>query len=533
MNILEVDSSSALSGKEPHFGFGSPQKDSKCEVYGNASAENTSGVEDDQKLHVAIFTTASLPWLTGTAVNPLFRAAYLAKIGEWKVTLVIPWLTKSNQALVYPNNMIFESPPEQEKYILQWLEERIGYKPSLILTFYPAKFAQDKRSIFAIGDITNCITEKDANVAILEEPEHLTWFHHGKRWTKKFKHVIGIIHTNYLEYVKRESYGVMKAFLLKYVNTWVTTIHCHTVIRLSGATQNFPNSIVCNVNGVNPKFLEIGQNIAVERKDTSNYFSKGAYYIGKMLWGKGYRELLDLLSMHQNELKGFQIDVYGNGEDSDAIKEEARKLKLQINFNPAIEHSHEQIYRYRVLINPSLSDVLCTTTAEALAMGKIVVCADHPSNEFFKSFPNCITFIDYEEFIVKVRLAMSMEPIPLNNDQQHTLSWEAATERLIECSKLGSMMKEDTEVSHKKRLFPLLNSFNKLKEHVENGFAKAHFIASGNESVRVAAGAVPSTLYPDEDQCIDLGLDSHSVKQPVYNWISSCLKCSRKQPKEE
>ncbi|OVA13199.1 hypothetical protein BVC80_757g15 [Macleaya cordata] len=472
----------------------------------------------DKKQHIAIFTTASLPWMTGTAVNPLFRAAYLAKDGERKVTLVIPWLSLKDQELVYPNQITFHSPSEQETYVRLWLEERTGFISGFNIRFYPGKFATDKRSILAVGDITEIIPDEVADIAVLEEPEHLTWFHHGRRWKTKFRLVIGVVHTNYLEYVRREKNGRLQAFLLKYINSWVIHIYCHKVIRLSAATQDLPRSIICNVHGVNPKFLEIGKKKQEQQLQGNQAFSKGAYFIGKMVWSKGYKELLQLLSKHQNQLTGLQVNLYGNGEDSNKVHEAVKKLELPVEVHPGRDHSDPLFHEYKLFLNPSTTDVVCTTTAEALAMGKIVICTDHPSNDFFKQFPNCRTFEDGAGFVKAIHKALAEEPGPLTDDQRHELSWEAATERFLRVTDLDHASNRKLAGPSSKNFMSMSLKLPDLRSNIEDASAYVHYTASGIEAARRAFGAIPGSLEPDEEQCKELGLPFPTGKQSSGSW---------------
>lgn len=481
--------------------------------------DSTNKNHSDGKRHVSIITTASLPWMTGTAVNPLFRAAYLANSAKQNVTLLVPWLCKSDQELVYPNNLTFSSAEEQESYMRNWLEERVGFKTNFKISFYPAKFSKERRSILPAGDTTQFIPSKDADIAILEEPEHLNWYHHGKRWTDKFNHVVGIVHTNYLEYIKREKNGALQAFFVKHINNWVTRAYCDKVLRLSAATQDLPKSTICNVHGVNPKFLKIGEKVAADRERGEQVFSKGAYFLGKMVWAKGYRELIDLLSKHKKDLDGFNLDAFGNGEDAHEVQSAAKRLNLNVNFMKGRDHADDSLHGYKVFINPSVSDVLCTATAEALAMGKFVVCADHPSNDFFMAFPNCLTYKSPEEFVAKVKEAMSSEPQPLTPEQRYNLSWEAATQRFLEYSDLDKILNNETHIDRRNQKGIVKSvSMPNLGEMVDGSLAFAHYCLTGNEFLRSCTGAIPGTRDYNKEHSNDLHLLPPEVENPVYGW---------------
>ena len=61
-------------------------------------------------------------------------------------------------------------------------------------------------------------------------------------------------------------------------------------------------------------------------------------------------------------------------------------------------------------MNASTSDVVATTSIEALAMGKWLVCADHPCNAFASQFPNTLIYHSPAEFCQHLQYALEHEP---------------------------------------------------------------------------------------------------------------------------
>eukprot|EP00574_Skeletonema_japonicum_P012376 CAMPEP_0201720200 /NCGR_PEP_ID=MMETSP0593-20130828/5211_1 /ASSEMBLY_ACC=CAM_ASM_000672 /TAXON_ID=267983 /ORGANISM="Skeletonema japonicum, Strain CCMP2506" /LENGTH=854 /DNA_ID=CAMNT_0048210807 /DNA_START=65 /DNA_END=2629 /DNA_ORIENTATION=- len=132
--------------------------------------------------------------------------------------------------------------------------------------------------------------------------------------------------------------------------------------------------------------------------------------------------------------------VNGGGEDRNFVfdppksRYELRRHPIPAMFPGVIDHAQLNNPSHKIFLNPSTSEVLCTTSAEALAMGKFVILPNHPSNEFFLQFTNCLAYDTLEECAEKLQFALENEPSPLSPEERRIFTWEAATERLMDSS---------------------------------------------------------------------------------------------------
>lgn len=378
---------------------------------GGSSARGRPGTP--HAMRIVIFTTAAPPWMTGTSINPLFRAAQLASAGH-RVTLFFPWVGADQQGQVFPLGLRFASPEEQLAWIQRFFSP--AFVENLTVAFYPGRYVAPL-GIFPDRGLSRIAPPSD--ILVLEEPEHLLFFQPQEPIHEKHGRVVGIVHTNYPYYVESIFGESVHASLTPLLNRYLghlASSACHQTICLSNVLDAFPGAIYANVNGVDPRFLTVAP--------LASPSPRPFYFMGKTIWEKGFSEMLELLGRQS----GRAIDVFGDGDAGPMVKDRAATLGVSLELKDVSVRPYEDLASYTALINTSRSEVLCTVTAEALAMGKFAVVPRHPSNEYFYSFPNCLVYDTPDEFEAQIALTLTRRPVPFDRDR---LSWSRAVQTFM------------------------------------------------------------------------------------------------------
>ena len=563
-----------------------------------------------------IVTTAALPWMTGTAVNPLLRAVYLSQRNRRRfsaaiehnhdddndnndnnahptVTLVLPWLeVPDDRVALYGPDWEVATPARQEAYIRQWLSEsaQLPLEASLethgiVIQWYPARYHKSLSSIFALGDLCELIPQNTNNmICILEEPEHVNCYRAPGResWRDKFPHVIGIVHTNYKAYAQNHYSGLLTGPIVGALMGLMVRAYCDKVIKLSPVLQSYApyKEVVCNVHGIRHEFFTVSHQKQSKHEDSPT--PKRVYFIGKLLWAKGLDKMMELEACYRKATGSyFGVDIYGSGPQeaeiqksflgqdfgfsnggggvcrasADEKKEDQELSNTGHNDNVAQRYwrrfrqpiparflgrqDHAQVGRsgqYQIFLNPSITEVLCTTTAEAVAMGFWVIVPKHASNEFFMPFTNCLQYSNRREFVEILRYCQRHDPPGWCSGQDRSsennfgsLSWEAATDRLIETAYLSHR-----DAKRSQRLQPRDRSIQDWHYTLGRGTGgdvlrkvlgggpvadQSQYVANGSSSSSSSSSSVPaSPIFPDINR---------NESADEYDGSSDCERASK------
>ncbi|MBK5970253.1 hypothetical protein CCR91_16195 [Thiorhodovibrio winogradskyi] len=345
---------------------------------------------------VCVVTSAALPWRTGPAYLSLWHACGLAELGL-QVAYVVPWLGRGSQRRLYGDVRF-----QDQAAMATWLSaeaQRLGCPPLPHLFTYPGYYSQSLRSIIARNLF---ISVPKSRSLVLEEAEHLCWDPLSTpRSRLDAQRVIGVLLTDYGYFIRRSGWP-LASWLSKAVGRYHRRqIRRHTdlVVPLSPAVALEPDShpqIEARISGVLSHYAAVPP----VRPD-----NKGIYFLGRLVWNKGLDMLIEL-SCRLN----LSIDVYGEGPDGDALLRTARERNASLRLLGHHPSPWDALPNYRVFINPSWSEVLCTATADALVAGRHVVLPDCPGNRPFAAYPNVHRYRDIAGAAAAVQFALTEPP---------------------------------------------------------------------------------------------------------------------------
>lgn len=383
------------------------------------SGERTKG----QEIHdFAVLTSAALPWMTGPSFISLWHACGLATLG-YRVVYVLPWLDEVSQQRLWGETRFVDF-DEQVDWLRTELEAFGPYKFPECRP-YRARFVAGMGSIVPMEDVYRAAPP--ARCLIASEPEHLCWYPvtTGRRGIRADK-TIGLSMTDYETYIRMSGlpFPNSLARLVSYLHGRALRLRIDLPLSLSPAlTLPGITMPVERVTGVMPGYAQV----PLVTQET-----EGIYFLGAFLWEKGLDDLARIAARAKRP-----IDVIGGGRDEAEFRAFAREEGADLRFFGPNRRFWSDIGRYRVMVNPSRSEILCTATADALVAGRHVILPDCPGNLPYKAYPNAHFYTELEGALEALEYALTTVPEPPIAARED-FDWMSACRRLVHLAGLES-----------------------------------------------------------------------------------------------
>jgi glycosyltransferase involved in cell wall biosynthesis len=115
-----------------------------------------------------------------------------------------------------------------------------------------------------------------------------------------------------------------------------------------------------------------------------------AISLGRLCYQKGYDLLIDAWEIVANENTGWTMEIYGNGEDHDALQKQisAKNLQHGVHLNPATDAVNEKLSESGFYVMSSRFETFPMVLLEAMSNGLPVVSFDCPTGPASMLTPN-------------------------------------------------------------------------------------------------------------------------------------------------
>ncbi len=369
-----------------------------------------------------VLTSAALPWMTGPSFISLWHACGLAALG-YKVVYMLPWLDGASQERLWGARR-FADFDEQ----VEWLRAEAGDLGCPDLPEcrpYRGTYMARLKSIVPMQDVYRAAPS--ARSLIASEPEHLCWY----PFTRGRKHIradrtLGLSMTDYETYIRSSDIPAPRrvAQLVSYLHGRAVRLRIDLPLSLSPALA-FPgvNMPVERITGVSRGYAHVPP-VAPD--------IRGVYFLGSFLWEKGLSDLVQIAKRAEQPM-----DVIGGGPDEAAFRNLVQQENAPLTVKAPNARFWKDIGRYRVMLNPSKSEVLCTATADALVAGRHVVLPNCPGNVPFSAYPNAHFYKDLDGAITALRQFVASDPVP-PEAARRDFDWMQACRKLAELSGLAN-----------------------------------------------------------------------------------------------